>query len=115
MPAWWRLARAWQWALIAAAAAGLGWLGAVVVSDRLSLLPWAAGAVVAPLLLGWLTSSASMRTVMLAAERERAQAEQDIRSGVAVAARDLVLAPVRQELSEYDRFRDALKAARGRA
>ena len=113
VPAWWRLVRGWHWLLIAAAAAGLGWLGAVLASDRLSLLPWAAGVIVASLLLGWLTSSASMSTVKLAAERERARAEQDMRSGVAAVARDLVLAPVRQELSEYDRFRDALKAARG--
>jgi hypothetical protein len=113
VPAWWRLVRGWQWVLIAAAVAGLGWLGAVLASDRLSLLPWAAGVIVASLLLGWLTSSASMSTVKLAAERERARAEQDMRSGVGAVARDLVLAPVRQELSEYDRFRDALKAARG--
>jgi hypothetical protein len=95
--------------------AGLGWLGAVVAAGQLGLLPWAAGVVAVPLLLGWITASASMSAVLLAAERERARAEQDMQSGVAVVARDLVLAPVHQELSEYGRFRDALQAARGRA
>ncbi len=82
VPAWWRLVRAWQWLLVAAAVAGLGWLGAIVVSDQLSLLPWVAAAIVSPLLLGWLTSPACMSMVMRAAGRERARAEQGMRSRV---------------------------------
>jgi GTP-binding protein EngB required for normal cell division len=113
VPAWWRLVRAWHWLLIAAAVAALGWLGAIAASDQLGLLPWVAAAIVALLLLGWLTSSGCMNMVLLAAERERARAEQDMRSRVADVTRELVLAPVQQELSEYDRFRDALKTARG--
>ena len=115
VPAWWRLVRAWHWLLIAAAVACLGWLIAMAASDRTGLLPWAAAAIVALLVLGWLTSSGCMNMVLLAAERERARAEQDMRSRVAEVARDLVLAPVQQELSEYDRFRGALRTARGRA
>ena len=83
VPAWWRLVRAWHWLLIAAAVAALGWLGAIAASDQLSLLPWVAAAIVALLLLGWLTSSGCMNMVLLAAERERARAEQDMRSRVA--------------------------------
>ena len=115
VPAWWRLIRAWHWLLIATAIAGLGWLGAIAASDQLSLLPWVAAAIVALLLLGWLTSSGCTNMVLLAAERERARAEQDICSRVAEVARGLVLVPVQQELSEYDRFRGALKIARGSA
>jgi hypothetical protein len=115
MPGWWRVVRAWHWLLIAAAVVGLGWLGAMLASGRLSLLPWVAAAIVALLLLGWLTSSGCMNVVLLAAERERARAEHDMRSRVAEVACELVLAPVQQELSEYDRFRGALKTARGDA
>jgi energy-coupling factor transporter ATP-binding protein EcfA2 len=115
VPAWWRLVRAWHWLLIAAAVAGLGWLGAILASGPLGMLPWVALGIVALLLLGWLTSSGCMNMVVLAAERERARAEQDMRSRVAEVARELVLAPVQQELSEYDRFRGALKTARGHA
>lgn len=115
VPTWWRLVRAWQWLLIAAAIAGLGWLGAIAASDQLSQLPWVAAAIAALLLLGWLTSSGSRNMVLLAAERERARAEQDMGSRVAEVARGLVLVPVQQELSEYDRFRGALKIARGSA
>lgn len=113
VPVWWRLVRAWHWLLIAAAAAGLGWLIAMLASDQLSLLPWVAAAIVALLLLGWFTSSGCMNLVLLAAERERARAEQDMRSRAAQVAGELVLAPVQQELSEYDRFRGALKTTRG--
>jgi energy-coupling factor transporter ATP-binding protein EcfA2 len=115
VPAWWRLVRAWHWLLIAAAVAGLGWLGAILASGPLGMLPWVAVGIVALLLLGWLTSSGCMNMVQLAAGRERARAEQDMRSRVAEVARELVLAPVQQELSEYDRFRGALKTARGHA
>jgi hypothetical protein len=38
-----------------------------------------------------------------------------MRSRVAEVAHELVLAPVQQELSEYDRFRGALNTARGHA
>jgi len=115
VPGWWRLVRAWHWLLIAAAVAGLGWLGAILASGGLGMLPWVAAAIVALLLLGWLTSSGCMNMVLLAAERERARAEHDMRSRVAEVARELVLAPVQQELSEYDRFRGALKTARSHA
>jgi hypothetical protein len=114
VPVWWRLVRAWHWLLIAAAVAGLGWLGAIAASDQTSLLPWVAAAIAALLVLGWLTSSGCMNMVLLGAERERVRVEQDMRSRVADIARELVLAPVQQELSEYDRFRGALKTARGR-
>jgi len=129
VPAWWRLVRAWQWALIAAVVAGVAWIGAIVafgglhvdrqvsspLLDHLNLLPWVGAVIVAMLLLGWLTSSGCMNMVMLAADRERVRVEQSMRSRIVTLAKELVLIPVEQELSEYDRFREELKTARGRA
>jgi hypothetical protein len=127
VPAWWRLVRIWQWALIAAIVAGIAWLGAIVafgefhvdrqvkspLLDQLNLLPWVGAVIVAMLLLGWLTSSGCMNMVMLAADRERVRVEQAMRTRIAKVAREYVLVPVEQELSEYDRFRGELKTARG--
>jgi GTP-binding protein EngB required for normal cell division len=128
-PFWWRLVRIWQWGLITAVLAGVAWLGAIVafaefhvdrqvsspLLDKLSLLPWVGAVIVALLLLGWLTSSGCMNMVVLTAEKERIRVEEGMRSRIARVARELVLIPVEQELSEYDRFRDELKIARGHA
>ncbi|HEY2577464.1 MAG TPA: GTPase [Streptosporangiaceae bacterium] len=127
VPLWWRMVRIWQWGLIAAILAGVAWLGAIVafaavhvdpgvsspLLDKLSLLPWVAAVIVAMLLLGWLTSSGCMNMVMLAADKERLRVEQGMRSRIATVAREFVLIPVEQELSEYDRFRSELKTALG--
>jgi hypothetical protein len=55
-----------------------------------------------------------MTLVARAAEREREQAVQRMREGIAQAARELVVAPAEQELSAYSQFRAALAVARGR-
>lgn len=129
VPAWWRLIRIWQWTLVAALVAAVAWIGAIVafaefhadrqvsspLLDRLSLLPWVGAVIVAVLLLGWLTSSGCMNIILSAADRERVRVEQGMRSRIARVAREFVLVPVEQELSEYDRFRDELKTARGHA
>jgi GTP-binding protein EngB required for normal cell division len=129
VPGWWRLVRAWQWLLVAAVVAGVAWMGAIVafgafhadrsvsspLLDELGLLPWVAAVIVALLLLGWLTASGCMNMVMLAAEKERIRVQETIRARIGQVARELVLVPVEQELSEYDRFRDELKTARGHA
>jgi len=128
VPAWWRLVRVWQWALVAAIVVGIAWMGAIVafgefhvdrqvsspLLDQLNLLPWVGAVIVAMLLLGWLTSSGCMNVVMLNADKERVRVEQGMRSRITTVARELVLVPVEQELSEYDRFRAELKTARGR-
>jgi len=51
--------------------------------------------------------------VILAADREREQAVQAIRSRIAAVTRQLVLTPAGTELADYDRFRAELTAARG--
>jgi GTP-binding protein EngB required for normal cell division len=127
VPAWWRLVRVWQWVLVAAAVAGLAWIGAIVafagfhadrqvsspLLDRLSLLPWVVAVIVAILLLGWLTASGCMHLVMVNADRERVRVEQGMRDRIAAVAKEYVLVPVEQELSEYDRYRQELLTARG--
>jgi len=127
VPAWWRLVRLWQWGLVAAVVAGLAWMGAIVafagfhadrqvhsaLLDQLGLLPWVAVLIAAVLLLGWLTAAGCLNMVVLATGKERVRAEESMRSRIATVAREFVLVPVEQELSEYDRYRDELKIARG--
>jgi GTP-binding protein EngB required for normal cell division len=122
---WWRLIALVQWLLMLLAVAGLVWIVLILslhgshkssslVSDT-SLVPWLAVMVVALLLLGWLIESWCQNMVVLAADRERDQANQAILSRIAGATRDLVLAPTGRELADYERFRAELAAARDRA
>lgn len=124
VPGWWRLVRAWQWTLIGLAVAGLAWIGGLIafgvfhvagqstpLLDDPTLMPWVALMIAAILLLGWLTSSGCRNVVTLAAERQRDRAIELIRARVAAVAQDKVLMPVQQELSEYARFREELRAA----
>jgi GTP-binding protein EngB required for normal cell division len=123
---WWRLVAVWQGLLLGSAAAGLAWLVVLIVtwalhalqhatatSSNVALLPWIAVMVAAVLLLGWLTASGCMTLVVRTADRERGQAEQQMRAGIAVVARQMVVAPVEQELSVYTRFRAELAIADG--
>jgi hypothetical protein len=50
--------------------------------------------------------------VVLAADREREEAVHDILARIAAVANDLVVTPVGRELSDYERFRTELAAAR---
>jgi GTP-binding protein EngB required for normal cell division len=124
IPGWWRAVRAWQWALIALAAAGLVWFGALVafgvlhlagqstpLLDDPTLLPWIAIMIGAILLLGLLTASSCQNAVTLAALRQRDKVVELIRNKIAAVAQDKVLMPAQQELSEYGRFHDELRAA----
>jgi hypothetical protein len=124
---WWRLVAAWQGVLLGAAAAGLAWLvvllavgvfhasrHAAAMFSNVMLMPWVAVMVVAVLLLGWLTASGCMTLVIRSADREREQAEQQMRDGIAGVAREMVVVPVEQELSIYTRFCDELAVAAGR-
>jgi GTP-binding protein EngB required for normal cell division len=124
VPGWWRLVRVWQRTLIALAAAGLAWTGGLLafgvfhagdqstpLLDDPTLIPWVALMVAAVLLLGWLTSAGCRNVVTLAAERQRDRAVELIHAQVAAVAQDNVLMPIQQELSEYSRFREELRAA----
>jgi GTP-binding protein EngB required for normal cell division len=121
---WWRLAAAWQGLLLGCAAVGLAWMVAILVLGvfRVAphapaifrdpvLLPWVAVMIAAILLLGWLTASGSMSLVNAAAVRERAQVDGEMRSRMITVADQMVLLPIRQELSECSRFRAELRRA----
>ncbi len=121
---WWRLIAVWQGLLLGCAVAGLAWIAAIVVigvfhaahaaaifTDA-ALLPWVAVLIAAILLLGWLTASGCMSLVATSALAERARVETEMRSQMAAVAEQLVLVPIKQELSEYNRFCAALHTAR---
>ena len=122
---WWRLVALAQWLLVALTLAGLIWIVLILafgesspahkspsLINDVSLTPWLAVMVVALLLLGWLISSWCQNMVVLAADREREQAARDILDRIATVANNLVLVPVGRELSDYERFRTELAAAR---
>jgi GTP-binding protein EngB required for normal cell division len=121
---WWRLVAAWQGLLLGCATVGLAWMVAILVLGvfRVAphapaifrdpvLLPWIAVMIAAILLLGWLTASGGMTLVNAAAVRERAQVDSEMRSRMTAVADQMVLQPIRQELSECSRFRAALRRA----
>ncbi len=121
---WWRLIAAVQWLLMLLTVAGLVWIALILslhgshkssslISDT-SLVPWLGVMVVALLLLGWLIESWCQNMVVLAADREREQANQAIMSRIAAVTRELVLAPTGHELADYEHFRAELTAARDR-
>jgi len=122
---WWRVVAVWQGLLLGCVVAGLAWVVALLVigvfhaarhapaifSDA-ALLPWVILLIAAILVLGWLTASGCMSLVSSAALRERSRVEEQMRSRMKDVAEQLVLMPVKQELSEYGRFCAALETVR---
>jgi GTP-binding protein EngB required for normal cell division len=118
---WWRLVALAQWLLMLLAVAGVVWIALILglhgghrsslISD-VSLAPWLGVMVVALLVLGWLIASWCQNMVVLAADRERDQANRAIMSRIRVVTSELVLVPVGRELAEYERFRTELAVAR---
>jgi GTP-binding protein EngB required for normal cell division len=127
VPGWWRLARIWQWLLVALVIAGIGWMGVIVavgvfhamgphppgLLGSVVLLPWLGVMIVAMLLLGWLTTSGSQNVVTLSADRERERLEAVMRARIDAVARDLIVIPAGTELAEYAKFCTDLTAAAG--
>ncbi len=122
---WWRLIALAQWLLVALTLAGLIWIVLILaiggssgphqkssLFNDVSLAPWLGVMVVALLLLGWLISSWCQNMVVLAADREREQAVRDILARIAAVTNDLVVVPVGREISDYERYRTELAAAR---
>jgi GTP-binding protein EngB required for normal cell division len=121
---WWRLVAGWQGLLLGCVAVGIAWIGLILafgvfhaaakpsaLVGNVMLLPWVGLIIVALLVLGWLTAIGSMTAVTRAAERERQQAEERMRAGVADVIDRMVVIPVKQELSEYARFCTELETA----
>jgi len=123
---WWRFVAAWQGLLLGSVIVGLAWIGAIVafgvfhignnvprLFDDVSLLAWLSAMIVAMLLLGALTASASLNMVRAAAEDESRQVSSLMRERMAAVAREMVVIPTELELCELERFRDELRAAAG--
>jgi GTP-binding protein EngB required for normal cell division len=125
---WWRLIGAFQGLLLGAVIVGLAWIAAIVAFGVFSaasnvpglfsdaaLIPWICLLMAAFLFLGWLTAAGCVNLVRAAAEREHEDVEADMRSRIAMVAREMVTVPVEQELSEYQRFQEELLVAAGRS
>jgi GTP-binding protein EngB required for normal cell division len=125
---WWRLIGAFQGLLLGAVIVGLAWIAAIVAFGVFSaasnvpglfsdaaLIPWICLIMAAFLFLGWLTAAGCVNLVRAAAEREHEDVEADMRSRIAMVAREMVTVPVEQELSEYQRFQEELLVAAGRS
>ncbi|HEY7145730.1 MAG TPA: GTPase [Streptosporangiaceae bacterium] len=125
---WWRLVGALQGLLLGAVIVGVAWIAAIVVfgvfgaADNVprlfgdvGLIPWICVMLAAFLLLGWLTASGCMNLVRTAALTEREDIGAEIRARMAVVAREMVIVPAEQELSEYQRFGEELRSATGQS
>jgi hypothetical protein len=121
MPVWARLVRVLQWLFLVIALAGLVW-SAVLVAD-----PWlgvdrprttdVAGFPVPVLMLlggvvlGVLLALACRALVSVTARSRARSADRRLRSAIASVADELVVGPVRAELSAYDTVREGLARA----
>ncbi|MCO5999890.1 P-loop NTPase family protein [Actinoallomurus rhizosphaericola] len=115
---WWAV-RIWQYLLLVVAALSVVWLVAIAAFAGLrlghapvrllgegGLAPYVALVLVCVLGLGLLTALAARNMIALTSVKHSDRMEQQMREGVAAAARELVIAPVEQELAVYARFRD---------
>lgn len=126
-PVWWRVVRAFQWLLAAVGAAGLLWLGALVVFGLLrvgelsqplltdpDLLAYPVAVVSGCAAVGSGAMLASRRAAAVGARRRRQTADAQMRKRVEAIAKSRLFAPLEEELTRYTRFRDTFVAARGR-
>jgi hypothetical protein len=123
---WWRLVGAFQGLLLGCVIVSLAWIVTLLVFGvfhvagnvpRLFgdafLLPWIVLMIAAFLLLGWLTASGCTNLVRSSATRERSRVQEAMRAKLERVAREMVLLPAGQELSEYRRFCSELRVAAG--
>ena len=121
---WWRLAGAWQGLLLGAAVVAVAWMAATVafgvfhaasgvptLFSDLVMLPVLAAAAIVALGLGAFTSRVCMSAVAKTAERENTQVATDMKRRIVGVAREMVIMPAEQELSEYRRYREELSVA----
>jgi GTP-binding protein EngB required for normal cell division len=126
VPRWWWLVKTWQYFLVFLSVLGLGWTVLLVlygvfglgsqpsplVGDT-GLLPYVALVVVCPLGIGYLTASMCRNVAALSAAKHGERVEQHMRDRIAVAARQMVLDPIAEELSAVALFRTEADTARG--
>jgi hypothetical protein len=121
MPAWAGLVRVLQWLLLIVALAGLVWSGVLLADPEFGVdrpdTPDVAGfPVPVILLLGGVALGLLLallcRFLVSATARSRARAaDRKLRSAIASVADELVVTPVRAELTAYDTVRDGLTRA----
>ena len=113
-PRWWRLVGAWQWLLLAVAAAGLLWLLALFALDWLRLpapptptlgeLPWPTVLFLGGVAAGLLTALAARLAAWAGGRRRARRTARLLHAAMRRVGRDLVLAPVAAELERHRRF-----------
>ena len=123
LPWWCSAIRVVQWMLLIAAVAGGLWLGGLAVMGYLQMptpdTPRALGfpiptlMLLGGLLIGVLLALLSRVLVGIAAKSRARRAERRLRAAVESVTDELVIAPMRAELSAYSTVRDGLKQARG--
>jgi len=121
-PRWWRLVGAWQWLLLAVAAAGLLWLLALFALDWLRLpapptptlgeLPWPTVLFLGGVAAGLLTALAARLAAWAGGRRRARRTARRLHTAVERVGRDLVLAPVAAELERHRRFARHVAVAR---
>ncbi|WP_433557540.1 GTPase [Pseudonocardia xinjiangensis] len=117
-PVWWRAVGLLQALLATLALAGGLWLAALYVLTVLRLpepgtpmfreVPAPTALLLGGLLAGLLLALLARLLAVVGARRRRATAEMRLREAVAAVADELVLAPVRTELTAYGHLRDAV-------
>jgi hypothetical protein len=121
IPGWAGAVRVLQWFLIAIAAVGAGWLGALAALELLQLPDLATpqvGRLALPTLLllggialGILLALVCRLLVRMTARRRAAAADRRLRERVHEVADELVVHPIAAELTAYATVRDALTTA----
>ncbi|WP_406311651.1 50S ribosome-binding GTPase [Streptosporangium sp. NBC_01639] len=121
-PVWWRVTGLAQWVVFAVMLAGALWLLGLVGLDYLRLprpylptageLPWPTLLLAGGILLGLVIALLSRAAAWLGGRRRARRAARVLRASVDEVARELVLAPVDEELSRYRRFTEAVTVAR---
>jgi hypothetical protein len=121
-PAWWRALGAAQALLATAAVAGGLWLAGLYALTVLRLpdpgtpmigaVPLPTLLLLGGLLVGLVLALLARLLAALLAGRQAARAETRLRAAVAEVADDLVVTPIRTELSAYDALRAALSRLR---
>lgn len=120
-PRWWRAAGALQWLLIAAMAAGAGWLAVLFVLDYLLLprpptptvgrVPWPTVLLVGGALAGVSVALLCRAVAWLGGRRRARKAARALRAAITRVADELVIAPAMAELARYGRFVERVAVA----
>ncbi|MBP2705564.1 50S ribosome-binding GTPase [Microbispora sp. RL4-1S] len=125
-PRWWRAAGTLQWLTVGAMAIGALWLLLLFATDYLLLtrpptptvgrVPWPTVLLAGGALAGVVVALLCRVAAWIGGRRRARRAARRLRAGVERVARDLVIAPVNDELSRYAQFARCLTvAASGRA